>query len=309
MISGLPAFSASPAASISRRGSGIASNTQGDRPATGIGGEIGDQVGDIDVAAVARGEQVAEHHAALDGLERREAEPARLADEADGTIMRAHGGHAAFGQGHVGIGQCRAAEEVDRAQAVRADDPDARLGGDGGQTILLGLALVARDLAIAGGEDDRAFRACVGSIPDDALHRDTRHRDDHGVGRLRQRGDGRKAGAGADLLIARIDQIDAPGEAELLELTDGACTRRGRCRRCTHDRDALGIERSGQIRVGIQGACAWRHSVRSGLPGIDRAVLPGARRCQRASIGRLPTFCRLQCKVRPPSTASAAPVT
>ena len=62
--------------------------------------------------------------------------------------------------------------------------------------------------------------------------------DDGGVGRLRQRGDVRIAAMVADRIVARINRVDCPRKAVLLQISERTSGQLGRVRRRADDSDA-----------------------------------------------------------------------
>ncbi len=180
----------------------------GDGGAARVFGEVGDVVGHIDVAGIARGQHVADGGAARHALGERHAERARLADDAD----RPSPGRGDRGDGHERRPrlQCR----VDKADGVRPDDAQAGGARDGGQPLLLGAALRLAGLGVAGGEDDGAADAGSGGLAHDRLHRLARCGDHRAVDRRADRGQGGMAGAVADPFIARVHRVHRPGEID-----------------------------------------------------------------------------------------------
>ena len=176
----------------------------GDRGAGRIVGQIGDVVGHVHVAGIARRQHVAERHAAHHGLRQRHAESARLAHHADRMLARrrdrrdVHERHA-----HV-------ERRVHHADAVRPDDAHVAFARDRREALLLRDAVVLAGLRIAGGEHDHAAHAGGGAFQHDLLHRLARRGDHGAVRHLRQRGDIRIAALIADPFVARVHRIDAP---------------------------------------------------------------------------------------------------
>ena len=202
--SGLSRCQAFSAASSRRSGCRHALEHAGDRGAGRIVGEIGDVVGHIDVAGIARRHHMAERQAAHHGLRQRHAQRAGLADHADRLLARGwdrrdvHEGHA-----HV-------ERRIHHADAVRPDDAHVALARDRRQALLLRDAVFLAGLGIARGEDDHAADAGLGAFQDDLLHRLARRGDHGAVGHLRQRGDVGIAALVADPLVARVHRIDPP---------------------------------------------------------------------------------------------------
>jgi hypothetical protein len=174
----------------------------GNGVAVGVFGQVGDLVGSVHVATIARGEHVAEGHAALHRLRHAHAQRARLADEANGAAARQPQAH-----GDVGEGAERAVDGVHHAQAIGAKQAGARVPSHLHNVALDGLVLGVAALAEARGEDDDTAHTQPHALLDDRLDRISRHGNKHAVGHLGQRRERGKTRASINLLVLGVDQM------------------------------------------------------------------------------------------------------
>ena len=236
---------------------GHALEHEGDGAAAGVVGEVGDVVGHVHVAGIARGEQVADGHTAHGGLLHAEAERAGLADHADG----AGAGEGDLGEGHEG--EAGAAGVVVDADAVGADDRQAGRARDGRERVLLGGAVGFSRFRVAGGEDDGAAGADGGRFLDGGLHRLAREGDDDDVGVFGEGGERGVAGAVVHLGIAGVHEVDAAvvgGEVGEQALAEGAGAGGG-----ADNGDAGRVQHPVQLGMGVEaalfaGACGVVHA-------------------------------------------------
>ena len=124
-------------------------------------GEPGEDVGERQVRFVARAQQQRDPEArVLGALHEQPATAAGLGEHRDPA------GFSDSRKADAERGDTGAIGDVQESGRVRADDPDAGLARDLGETLLLGAALLA-DLAEAGGEHERAAEPRVRAL----LHR------------------------------------------------------------------------------------------------------------------------------------------
>ncbi len=171
----------------------------GDGPTTGIFHEIGNEIGDIDIAAVAGSQHMTDLRAAFYRLYERVAERAGLADDANGM------GGGSVQSGFAVESDVGANREVGKADAVGTDDPNTAFQGDAGQFILFGNSLFGADLGKAGRVDDAAADTCASAFPNDIEDLIASSRHHHAIGNCRQCTDGGVAGPPGNLFVTGID--------------------------------------------------------------------------------------------------------
>ena len=138
----------------------------------------------------------------------------------DRTALADVGHPAVVRQGPVGgggEGRDDAGRRVQEALAVGAEHADTGLAGHRGEPLLQGRAL-GTDLGEARGVDDGGRRPDRGGLPDGVLHPVRGDQHQHQVDRARDVGQRRVALLPDQLLVVRVDRVDAALVAVLHEV-------------------------------------------------------------------------------------------
>ena len=220
---------AARAADMNLRASLIELDVQQDRPRTAIIDEMVEQIGEIDIDAVADRDNSGESDA-----------PARrplYQPRSDRTGLRYQRQVARRRRG----GSKARIELCPRylhAEAIGADQPHAGRAGN----FLAALRERAGTATEPGGDDDADGRAFARRRCNGVGHRGRRHSHGDDVGRLWQRVVGFKSPDALDLVIARIDQIDRTWECGLAKIRKHRAAGRCGARRRADDGDRAGRE-------------------------------------------------------------------
>ena len=225
----------------------IAFEQAGNGSAPRIACQKGNFIGNIHIGAVAERQHVTDIHAAPFGLPQCKTERARLTDDAYAGAARLVHTHLARGKRHH-----RAGREIDEAQAIRADDFDARFARNRGYARLLRGVIGIAGLRITGRKHHSATDTVVRAIEQRGFDAFARH-GEHGAIRLfRERGNRRIAGFVADFFVARID---AQNPALITRhIGYGARPERLGIGRCTEYGDAPGVKQALQFVMAINAA-------------------------------------------------------
>ncbi len=160
---------------------GHAFEDAGDGAAARVIREEGDAIRDVHIRRIAGGQQVADGNAAHHRLREREAQRARLADQAQRMWQRRFHRRRDH-EGHAGPGA-----EIQHADAVRAHDAHARFAPESRETLLCRDVRLAPGLRKAGGIDHDAAHTCLRAVGRDLLDRVLARDDDAAIDLLGDR--------------------------------------------------------------------------------------------------------------------------
>ncbi|MFO1376249.1 MAG: hypothetical protein U1F14_04500 [Steroidobacteraceae bacterium] len=139
-----------------------------------------------------------------------------------------------------------AVEIVDEAQTVRPEQGDVAVARQRGQLLLA----VSHRRAGHGGsrrQDHRARDAGLVEVPERIGNRGRRDHEQRSIDVLADRGAGAGCGLAVDQSALRIDDVDAPPEAEIDAVPERDAGP-GRTPGCTDQRDRTGVEKRSQSR-------------------------------------------------------------
>ena len=134
---------------------------------------------------------------------------------------------------------------VDHADAVRADDSQTGLAGDGGETFLLGDAVFLGGLGIAGRENDGAADAGFGAVEHDLLDGFAGGGDHGAIDDFGKVADIGIAGVLADFLVAPVHRIGSA--VVVLHVEQHPLPERAGAGGCADHRDAGGVEEAREL--------------------------------------------------------------
>jgi hypothetical protein len=164
-------------------GVGHAFEQAGDRPAVPILRQVGDLIGNVDVAGVSGGQDMAHRYAAFGRLRQRETQRTGLAYDSD--RMRLQRPPVRHGR----KGETRADRVVHKADRVRPDHSHVPVPHNREQPLLQSDVLRLAGLGVPGREHQDGADAARRAFPRDRLDRLARRRDHHAVRRFWKRGD------------------------------------------------------------------------------------------------------------------------
>ncbi len=189
-----------------------------DRTRARIGGEVVEQVAEVDVGALAERGEVREADAARAGpVEQRGHQRARLGQEGD------------VAGGRTDMREARVEPQV------RRDQPDA-VGAQHAQQVRPGRiehGLLLRGVE-AGGDDHRGARAARAELGDEPRHAGRRGADHGQLGRVRQVGHARNHRLAVERGQARVDRVQRAAEVPVQVAPDGGADAAGAVARADH---------------------------------------------------------------------------